>query len=161
MAKQHPRAVMSLRRPLSEAAQKRLEEIRARLPEIYAEIEADRPAIEESARLWKAEFDAALAPVREIAAALWTDWERQGLGLSDLQDRTGIPEDDLRLLENGLRGDLSVSLLLHIARQAGKELRITLAERTQDVDSRGDGNGASAPAASELPEQADAGGAGD
>ena len=124
-----PKATLTLRRPLSEQAQKRLAEIESRRHEIEREVEAEKPAMLAAAREHFRRKDAALAPLREAVSALRAEREAQGLSLADLENRAGISRPSLCRLENDLNGNPTIGTLMRIAEALGKEIRIALVDK--------------------------------
>ena len=115
------REVKRITRPLSE-------QDRAKYQRLREQLELEKPEILKLARKLKRQQDAANAELREACQLLKVERERQGLSLTDIEQRTGITRSALSRLENGLSNNPTVATLNRYAEALGKQLVISLAD---------------------------------
>ncbi len=119
MARQAKRIV----RPLSDAD-------RAKYRRLREQLETEKPEILKLGRRLKLEQDAAIAELRETFQLLKAERERQGLSLSDVEERTGIGRSAISRLENASGNNPTIATLQRYADALGKRLVISLADTT-------------------------------
>ena len=90
----------------------------------------DPAEIRRKAKKYKQEHDAAQATLNEAARLLKAERVRQGLSLSDIQERTGIDPPDLSRLENDAGANPTVTTLIRYAEALGKKFLIVLSDQT-------------------------------
>jgi DNA-binding XRE family transcriptional regulator len=115
------REVKRITRPLSERDRTRYQRLREQL-------ELEKPELLELARKLKRQQDVANAELREACQLLKAEREKQGLSLTDIEQRTGISRSAISRLENGLSNNPTVSTLNRYAEALGKQLVISLAD---------------------------------
>lgn len=111
--------------PLTEEARRRYAESRDRIGEIREKVDADLPGLIATARRAKAAHDEAQTSTREAAAQLKSERELKGVSLAEVADRTGIPAEELRRLEEG-RAIGNLGVLSRYAAALGKRFSVTL-----------------------------------
>jgi hypothetical protein len=104
------------------------EEDRVKYRRLREQLDREKPEILELARRFKREQDAANSDLLEACQLLKNERERQGLSLSDIEERTGITRSALSRLENGLSNNPTVATLNRYALALGKHLVISLAD---------------------------------
>jgi DNA-binding XRE family transcriptional regulator len=104
------------------------EQDRIKYQRLREQLDLEKPEILELARKLKRHQDAANAELREACQLLKAERERQGLSLTDIEQRTGITRSALSRLENGLSNNPTVTTLNRYAEALGKQLVISLAD---------------------------------
>lgn len=84
--------------------------------------------IRRQARQYKKECDSARATMREAMRLLKAERMRQGLSLSDIQQRTGMEPSNLSRLENDESANPTIATLTRYAEALGKRLEIVLSD---------------------------------
>ncbi|MBI4585082.1 MAG: helix-turn-helix transcriptional regulator [Planctomycetes bacterium] len=100
-----------------------------RIRQVRALVEAEREQIIAKGRRIKAAHEAAQTRLQEAFDLLKAERLRQGLSLSDIQARTGMPRSMLSRLENDPRPNPTLTTLERYAGALGKDLRILLADK--------------------------------
>lgn len=117
------REAKHIRRELTDAQ-------RARVAEARGLIQGEAAEIRRQAKEYKQEHDAAQATLKEAAKLLKDERVRQGLSLSDIQQRTGIDPPNLSRLENDAGANPTMATLTRYAEALGKKLMIVLSDQT-------------------------------
>ena len=117
------REAKHIRRDLTDAQ-------RARVIEARHLIQGEAAEIRRKAKTYKQEHDAAQATLNEAARLLKAERVRQGLSLSDIQERTGIDPPNLSRLENDAGANPTVTTLTRYAEALGKKFLIVLSDQT-------------------------------
>jgi AraC-like DNA-binding protein len=103
---------------------------RARVAEARQLIQSEAAEIRRKAKQYKQEHDAAQATLGEAPRLLKAERVRQGLSLSDIQERTGIDPPNLSRLENDTGANPTVTTLTRYAAALGKRFLIVLSDQT-------------------------------
>jgi hypothetical protein len=103
---------------------------RARVAEARRLIQGEAAEIRRKAKQYKQEHDAAQANLSEAPLLLKAERVRQGLSLTDIQERTGIDPPNLSRLENDVGANPTVSTLTRYAAALGKKLLIVLSDQS-------------------------------
>ncbi len=101
---------------------------RARVAEARRLIQDEAVEIRRKAKQYKRERDAGQTPLSEAPRLLKAERVRQGLSLSDIQERTGIDPPNLSRLENDIGANPTVATLTRYAEALGKKLVIVLSD---------------------------------
>ena len=109
---------------------KATEEERARHTKTREEIADELPEIRKRARQRLALLKKEGTPLRQVLAALRAERERQGLSLSDINERTGIDRAALSRLENNEDANPTLATLERYADAVGKQMIVLLSEST-------------------------------
>ena len=117
------RQAKHIRRELSDAQ-------RARVAEARRLIQGEAAEIRGKAKKYKQEHDAAHATLKQAARLLKEERVRQGLSLSEIQQRTGIDPPNLSRLENDADANPTIATLTRYAAALGKSLTIVLSDQT-------------------------------
>jgi transcriptional regulator with XRE-family HTH domain len=96
---------------------------------LVAEVDAEKDGIIADARRFLERRRRVLARLNQVLCLLRAERERQGLSLSDLQERTGIDRGALSKLENAKEPNPTISTLQRYAEALDKELVIQLMDR--------------------------------
>lgn len=104
-------------------------EEKVRHASIRAQVEADRPRLNEIGRRLRAEYEARRAPLARTIGALKATREELGISLAELEQRTGIAKSNLSRLENATDANPTLETLTRYAEALGKELIITIADK--------------------------------
>ena len=116
------REARHVRRELTLAERKRVEETRRLMA-------AEEGEICHLARVYKKAYDPGQATLTEALQLLKAERLRQGLSLTDVQQRTGIERPNLARLENEAQANPTVATLTRYAEALGKKLLIVLADK--------------------------------
>jgi hypothetical protein len=103
---------------------------RARVAEARRLIQGEATEIRRKAKKYKEEHDAAQPTLNEAARLLKAERVRQGLSLSEIQERTGIDPPNLSRLENDTGANPTVTTLTRYAEALGKRLLVMLSDQT-------------------------------
>jgi AraC-like DNA-binding protein len=103
---------------------------RARVAEARQLIQGEAAEIRHKAKQYKQEHDAAQATLSEAPRLLKAERVRQGLSLSDIQQRTGMDPPNLSRLENDAGVNPTVATLTRYAEAMGKKLLVVLSDQT-------------------------------
>lgn len=114
--------------PLTEEGARRYAETRRRISEVRGQIEADLPDLIAAARRAKAAHDAAITSARQAVVLLKAEREAQGVTLTELEARTGLPAAELAHIEEEPGAVRSLATLDLYATALGKRISITLAD---------------------------------
>jgi DNA-binding Xre family transcriptional regulator len=117
------REAKHIRRELTDAQ-------RARVAEARNLIHGETAEIRRKAKEYKQERDTAQATLKEAARLLKDERVRQGLSLTDIQQRTGIDPPNLSRLENDVDANPTMTTLTRYAEALGKKLMIVLSDQT-------------------------------
>lgn len=109
---------------------KATDEERARHAKIREQIAEELPEIKRRARKRLALIKKEGTPLRQVLAALRAERERQGLSLSDINERTGIDRAALSRLENNEDANPTLTTLERYAEALGKQVVVLLSEPT-------------------------------
>ncbi len=109
---------------------KATEEERARHAKIREQIADELPEIKKRARQRLALLKKEGTPLRQVLTALRAERERQGLSLSDINERTGIDRAALSRLENNEDANPTLATLERYADAVGKQMVVLLLEPT-------------------------------
>jgi len=101
----------------------------ARVAEARRLIEGEKDEIRRKARDYKLAYDAGQAALEQALQLLKAERQRQGLSLSDIEERTGIGRPNLSRLENEAESNPTVTTLTRYAEALGKKLMIVLADQ--------------------------------
>jgi AraC-like DNA-binding protein len=91
-------------------------------------IQGEAVEIRRKAKEYKQKHDAAQPTLSEAARLLKAERVRQGLSLSDIQERTGIDPPNLSRLENDTGANPTVATLTRYAEALGKKLVVVLSD---------------------------------
>jgi DNA-binding phage protein len=116
------REAKHIRRELTDAQ-------RARVAEARRLIQGEAAEIRGKAKKYKQEYDTAQATLKEAARLLKDERVRQGLSMSDIQERTGIDPPNLSRLENDADANPTITTLTRYAAALGKKLMIVLSDQ--------------------------------
>ena len=100
----------------------------ARVNEARRLIATEEPEIRRQAKVYKAAHDESRQSLQNALQALKAERIRQGLSLSDVQERTGIEPPNLSRLENDVESNPTVNTLTRYAEALGKKLLIVVAD---------------------------------
>ena len=106
------------------------DEEQARHAKIREQIADELPEIKKRARQRLAILKKEGTPLRQVLAALRAERERQGLSLSDINERTGIDRAALSRLENNEDANPTLATLERYADAVGKQMVVLLSEAT-------------------------------
>jgi len=109
---------------------KATEEEWARHAKIREQIADELPEIKKRARQRLALLKKEGTPLRQVLTALRAERERQGLSLSDINERTGIDRAALSRLENNEDANPTLATLERYADAVGKQMVVLLLEPT-------------------------------
>lgn len=109
---------------------KATDEERKRHTTVREQIEVELPDIKQRARHRLALIKKEGTPLRQVLAALRAERERQGLSLSDINERTGIDRAALSRLENNENANPTLATLERYAEAVGKQVVVLLSEPT-------------------------------
>ena len=116
------------RRQAKHVRRKLTDRERARVEEARRQVRGEEAEIRRKAKQYKQEHDAARAALREAIQLLKEERIRQGLSLTDIQQRTGIEPSNLSRLENDSTSNPTIATLIRYAEALGKRLEIILAD---------------------------------
>ena len=105
-------------------------EEKARHSQIRDQIQAELPEIKQRGREKLAEAIQQGVEIRHITALLKAERIKQGLSLSDLNERTNIDRSTLSKLENNVEANPTISTLSRYAEAIGKKVMVTLTSAT-------------------------------
>jgi hypothetical protein len=105
-------------------------ELQARWEKAVAEAEAEKDEIIADALARREQRRRTAAQLTQTFQLLRDERERQGLSLSDIQERTGIDRSALSRLENADDPNPTIATLQRYAEALGKECIITLVDQT-------------------------------
>jgi hypothetical protein len=100
-----------------------------RVAEARRLIAGEKDDIRRKAREYKQAYDAGQTALEEALQLLKAERQRQGLSLSDMEERTGIGRPNLSRLENEAQANPTVTTLTRYAEALGKKLLIVLADQ--------------------------------
>lgn len=106
------------------------DEERKRHTTVQEQIEVELPDIKQRARHRLSLIKKECTPLRQVLAALRAERERQGLSLSDINERTGIDRAALSRLENNENANPTLATLERYAEAVGKQVVVLLSEPT-------------------------------
>ncbi|MBV7338034.1 helix-turn-helix transcriptional regulator [Chloroflexi bacterium TSY] len=106
-------------------------EEKARHAQIREQIQAELPEIEQRGREKLAEAIHQGVEIQHITALLKAERLKQGLSLSDLNERTNIDRSTLSKLESNTDANPTISTLVRYAEAIGKKVVVTLASATE------------------------------
>ena len=109
---------------------KATDEERKRHTTVREQIEVELPDIKQRARHRLELIKKEGTPLRQVLAALRAERERQGLSLSDINERTGIDRAALSRLENNENANPTLATLERYAEAVGKQVVVLLSEPT-------------------------------
>jgi hypothetical protein len=101
----------------------------ARVAEARRLMEGDKDAILRKAREYKEAYLAGQAALGEALTLLKAERLRQGLSLTDIEERSGIGRPNLSRLENEAEANPTVTTLTRYAEALGKKLVIRFADQ--------------------------------
>ncbi|HXV59569.1 MAG TPA: helix-turn-helix transcriptional regulator [Vicinamibacteria bacterium] len=103
---------------------------RRKYRDLRERIDAERDEIVTETRRRKRVHDAVAAELRQAFRMLKKEPHAQGLSLADMQGRTGMSRSAISRLENDESANPTIETLIRYAEALGKELAITLTDRT-------------------------------
>ena len=106
-------------------------EEKARHARIREQIQTELPEIEQRGRQKLIEAIHQGVEIQHITALLKAERMKQGLSLSDLNERTDIDRSTLSKLESNADANPTISTLVHYAEAMGKKVVVTLAPATE------------------------------
>lgn len=104
---------------------------KAQHAEIRRQVQAELPSIEERGRQHLAETLVQGIEIQHIPALLKAERLKQGLSLSDLNERTNIDRSTLSKLESNADANPTISTLMRYAEAMGKKVVVSLAPATE------------------------------
>ncbi len=97
----------------------------AKYRKIREQIEQEKPEINARIRAHMAE----VTDLAKIFSELRRVREKQGMSLTDLQDKTGIDRASLSKLETGQRANFTLETVVRYAEAVGKHVQFVLSEK--------------------------------
>ena len=105
---------------------KQTPERRAKVKELRALIETEKPEIIGQARKVRKNLDRRGVELRAIFEALREERKAQGLSLADLKERTGMSREFISQLENGIKANPTIATIERYASALGQKVVLRL-----------------------------------